>query len=576
METGEVVLALGVLLPALLRCSSLPPAGLPPPPCAASRAPVMLGDKTLSFCDMVTGLSCCDAAADAALREEFDGMNISGTACAAAAKFFLCAACVPSLSAVAAAAKLSPALICAPTTAPSASTSAAHDTTLCLERISASGSYVAMAAHPDGSARVFLSTRDGKIWLADMPKRGSGGALAVGARPFLDLTDRVLALAGAAFHPDFATNGRFFVSYSCDSAASPACGGGTSCRFQLVVAEFSAARAKAAIGDYSESWLRPCPQSSYSYQNHGGQILFRPGGGDSGYLYLITGHGDFSKNRCSDSLLWGKIIRLHVGGTNNRTSRSEARMHEIVAMGLDNPSGCTFDSERPSHLYCGNVDERQHERVYYLVISKGGNHAAGSSSKEAAISVVINHGRPPDGRMPTIVGGLVYRGSADSWFQGRYLYVYASGVWAGPAESSSSSIVHYTSGQIRTARCAAVPCRGGVGISGRVLSLGEGNSKDAIILATGGVYRVAPPGLCVAQPWRPPAPAPAGTGWILSFGVFGLALAFYMVWSAMCGGGQIAMSCCNGWFQNCCNGWFHSGVTSCSYARRPGPRPRAH
>jgi hypothetical protein len=41
-------------------------------------------------------------------------------------------------------------------------------------------------------------------------------------RLFLDLMDRVhhdavLGLVGVAFHPEFASNGRFFVSYNCDS-----------------------------------------------------------------------------------------------------------------------------------------------------------------------------------------------------------------------------------------------------------------------------------------------------------------------------------------------------------------------
>lgn len=125
--------------------------------------------------------------------------------------------------------------------------------TMCLEKIS-SGSYRAMVPHPDSSGRVFLSSQEGKIFLASMPRRGSGVALRVDngrAHPFLDLTDRMLGLLGIAFHPDFATNGRFFVSYSCDCSTSPGCSAvrcwvaapgnsSLSCRYQLIVAEFSA------------------------------------------------------------------------------------------------------------------------------------------------------------------------------------------------------------------------------------------------------------------------------------------------------------------------------------------------
>jgi hypothetical protein len=126
------------------------------------------------------------------------------------------------------------------------------DATICVERIGA-GSYLDMAAHPDGSGRAFLSTQDGKIWLATIPEPGSGDTLQIHdeARPFLDLTDRVLGLMGVAFHPEFAANRRFFVSYTCDTTTSPACvssagtaaGNGsttTTSRHQLIVAEFSA------------------------------------------------------------------------------------------------------------------------------------------------------------------------------------------------------------------------------------------------------------------------------------------------------------------------------------------------
>lgn len=72
-----------------------------------------------------------------------------------------------------------------------------------------------MAAHPDGSNRVFLSNQAGKIWLATVPEHGSGGTLELDeSNPFLDLTDEVhydteFGLMGLAFHPNFATNGRF-------------------------------------------------------------------------------------------------------------------------------------------------------------------------------------------------------------------------------------------------------------------------------------------------------------------------------------------------------------------------------
>lgn len=50
----------------------------------------MVLGETLSFCGF-SGLSCCDAAADAALRDHFVAMNISDPVCAAAVKATTCA-----------------------------------------------------------------------------------------------------------------------------------------------------------------------------------------------------------------------------------------------------------------------------------------------------------------------------------------------------------------------------------------------------------------------------------------------------------------------------------------------------
>ena len=107
-----------------------------------------------------------------------------------------------------------------------------------------------MAAHPDGSGRAFLYTQDGKVWLVAVPARGSGAALQVDGDGaiILDIAGSALRLTGLALHPEFATNGRLFVSYTCDSAASPAFGGagsfssaaaGNGSRYQLVVEEFT-------------------------------------------------------------------------------------------------------------------------------------------------------------------------------------------------------------------------------------------------------------------------------------------------------------------------------------------------
>ncbi|KAF8776596.1 hypothetical protein HU200_003317 [Digitaria exilis] len=240
-----------------------------------------------------------------------------------------------------------------------------------------------MAVQPNASA---FYTPDGKIWLASVPASGSGGTLRTCARPFLDLEGQVLVLTSLAFHPDFATNRRFFVSYICDTIASPTCGssaetgnkGSSPSQYRLVVAEFSD-KAKGTRADPSEVrklFTMDLPQTHTFNQQQagGGQIMFGP---SDGYLYLVTGHGGEQANRESSndtSSLLGNIIRFNVDkgvtgqsavGTSNPTANRSATVAattdmgelDVFAVGLANPRGCSFDSEMPDYLYCANVDE---------------------------------------------------------------------------------------------------------------------------------------------------------------------------------------------------------------------------
>jgi hypothetical protein len=160
---------------------------------------------------------------------------------------------------------------------------------ICLERIG-NGSYLNMAPHPDGSNRIFLGTQAGKIWLATVPEKGSGAALLFEeATPFVGLTDQVhfdleFGLMGIAFHPDFATNGRFFASYNCDRTKSSSCTGrcacnsdvgcdpsklGTDngaqpCQYQVVVSEYSAKGSSSNVSEVCSSQYSPPFMSQYS------------------------------------------------------------------------------------------------------------------------------------------------------------------------------------------------------------------------------------------------------------------------------------------------------------------------
>ncbi|XAR50108.1 Quinoprotein glucose dehydrogenase (PQQ, quinone) [Bertholletia excelsa] len=292
---------------------------------------------------------------------------------------------------------------------------------MCLEKIG-NGSYLNMAPNPDGSARAFFSTQDGKIFLATIPRMGSGGTMELDeSNPFLDLTDEVhfdteFGMMGIAFHPNFAQNGRFFASFNCDKSKWPGCAGRCSCnsevncdpsklgtdngaqpcQYQSVVAEFTANGTASEVSlatsakpsEVRRIFTMGLPFTSH----HGGQILFGP---LDGHLYFMMGDGggvgdpyNFAQNKKS---LLGKIMRLDVDNipsaadiTNkelwgnysipkdNPYNEDRELQPEIWALGLRNPWRCSFDSERPSYFMCADVGQDVYEEVD--IITKHGNY----------------------------------------------------------------------------------------------------------------------------------------------------------------------------------------------------------
>ncbi|RZC60138.1 hypothetical protein C5167_021898, partial [Papaver somniferum] len=214
---------------------------------------------------------------------------------------------------------------------------------ICLEKI-ANGSYLDMAAHPDGSNHVFLANIHGKVWLTMVPEQGSGEEMLTTdeSNPFLDITDIVyveseLGLLSIAFHPKFAQNGRFFASYNCDNVKWSGCYGRCSCntdvncdpsklsprngakpcQYHSVVSEFTANGSSLSdpslVMRANPTEVRRIFTMGLAYTTfHGGQILFGP----DGYLYLTTGDNEartdpynFAQNKKS---LLGKILRFDI------------------------------------------------------------------------------------------------------------------------------------------------------------------------------------------------------------------------------------------------------------------------
>jgi glucose/arabinose dehydrogenase len=279
----------------------------------------------------------------------------------------------------------------------------------------------------DGSGRLFVLEQGGRIYIVQNDQRLE--------TPFLDLTEMVSpdangsgyserGLLGLAFHPDYETNGLFFVHY-------------TDVNGDTVVARYSVSDDPNIADPNSAVTLLTAEQP---YPNHnGGQLAFGP----DGYLYIGLGDGgsggDPQNNAQTLSNLLGKVLRIDVGDgaesegytipADNPFVSGDAAP-EIWAYGLRNPWRFSFDSES-GDLYVADVGQNNWEEVNFLPSGSPGGANFGWRIYEAS-HPYSGEAAPPDLIMPiaeyshsegiSVTGGYVYRGEQIADLQGIYLY----------------------------------------------------------------------------------------------------------------------------------------------------------
>ncbi len=255
--------------------------------------------------------------------------------------------------------------------------------------------------------------------------------------PFLNLRDRVisggeLGLLSVAFHPRFASNGRFFVNYTANQG-----------NLRTVIAEY---RVSAGDPNRADRTERVILEIAQPFTNHnGGLNLFGP----DGMLYIGMGDGGsagdpFNNGQRLEALL-GKLLRIDIDGgpayrvppDNPFVGRSGAR-GEIWAYGLRNPWRFAFD--RPTgRLFLADVGQNLWEEVD--LIEKGQNYGwkilegahcfsppTGCNTADLQLPIA-EYGRSGG---CSITGGHVYRGSRIPNLVGRYIFGdYCSGrLWS--------------------------------------------------------------------------------------------------------------------------------------------------
>ena len=294
-----------------------------------------------------------------------------------------------------------------------------------------------------GDGRLFIVERTGLIRIVH-----SSGTIR--STPYLDATALVdasggeMGLLGLAFHPDYATNGYFYVYYTRDPG--PGLDRSRISRFQV-----SAGNSHVA-NPASELVLMEFEQP---FPNHnGGDLHFGP----DGYLYIGSGDGgsggDPQNNGQKTTTLLGKILRIDVDtppGTGNGPDCSISAganysippanafsdgdggsgCDEIFTLGLRNPWRFAFDRATGA-VWIGDVGQNLYEEIDYLPPGSAGGINLGWRCYEGdAPYNLANCNRdylPPVHTYShatgacSVTGGRVYRGALYPVLQGQYFF----------------------------------------------------------------------------------------------------------------------------------------------------------
>jgi glucose/arabinose dehydrogenase len=339
---------------------------------------------------------------------------------------------------------------------------------------------------PGDSARLFIVEQVGRIKILESDT--------LHTTPFLDISSKVTyggeqGLLGLAFHPDYGSNGYFYVDY-------------TDTLGDTRISRFEVSSNPDSADPGSEFLILTVDQP---FGNHnGGMIVFGP----DDYLYIGMGDGgsggDPQNNAQSDSTLLGKMLRIDVdGGTpygipvDNPFAGSGYPLDEIWAKGVRNPWRYSFDRQT-GDMYIADVGQNTWEEIDFQSASSAGGENYGWRLMEGAhcydpptncdpggLTYPIyeySHGGTPF--RCSITGGYVYRGSAIPGLPGTYFFAdYCSDqIWS--FRYDGSNLTEFTD------RTSELDPGGGQSIDD-ISSFGEDFYGELYIVDLGGeVYKI--------------------------------------------------------------------------------------
>jgi glucose/arabinose dehydrogenase len=348
---------------------------------------------------------------------------------------------------------------------------------------------VFVTAPPGVTDRLFIVERGGLIKVVNRTTNSLIGT-------FLDLTGPVLAggeqgLLGLAFDPDYATNGRFYVSYT----AKP---DGRSVIARYLVSS----NADVAMSTVDRVVL----ETAQPFANHnGGMIAFGP---VDKFLYIALGDGGSGNdpgNRAQNSgELLGKLLRIDVSQgaamqpayvvpNDNPCVGVAGARPEIWSIGLRNPWRFSFDRQS-GDLYIADVGQGALEEVNVSTAAGGAgrgtnygwrikegtactNLGPGSCTRHDLQDPAVEYSHA--GGACSVTGGYVYRGAAIPALRGTYFY---ADFCAGFVRS-----FRFVNGMVT--EHASWASLGG----GQISSFGEDADGELyIVTLAGGLFRIVP------------------------------------------------------------------------------------
>ncbi len=273
-----------------------------------------------------------------------------------------------------------------------------------------------------GDSRLFVVEKGGKIKILN-----SNGT--TNSTDFLNIstlvsTNSERGLLGLAFHPNYVSNGLFFINY-------------TNLSGNTVIAKYSVDSGNPNIANASSANILMTITQPYANHN-GGTIKFGP----EGYLYIAMGDGGSGgdpENRAQNTTtLLGKMLRIDVnsgspyGIPNDNPYVGIAGADEIWAIGLRNPWKFSFDKIK-NNLWIADVGQSLFEEINFVNSTEAGLNygwrcyegntaysptgCASASTMKFPLAAIDR-----SNNVCSVTGGYVYNGTAYPNFKELYFF----------------------------------------------------------------------------------------------------------------------------------------------------------